>query len=232
VKNNSALAILIMAVLLVSSNNVARADATEKIEAIHFMNATKVRPGGRVTFVPTPIILLKDGVVCKCISIPPEELRIDELRRSKPYQVGRWRKAGDQYQVRWPKSKNWRNITWQKKPARTLGNKWRGRGLYTAVDSASYGSAGMGDYGAYYFSTTFEFSADGRFAKGGRLEMASEGDGVSATGSRDRKIRTGTYDVKDYVMTIKYDDGEIRRYTAITIDGGMIWLNGVGYAAE
>ncbi len=200
----------------------------DRIEAIHLMNATKVRVGGAVTFIPTPLVLLQGGTVYRNVSEPPEFVDIDAIRLATPYKVGEWRNLEDVYEVRWNEVDSWRRITWQEQSATPLGDDWVGNGVYTASASASHGSAGDGG-GSYHYSTSFEFSPDGRFAKGGTLEMASVGGGGSYTGSLSRQVRTGTYSVQGYGMTLSFDDGEVRRHAAITTDGDAVWLDNIGY---
>ncbi|MEM8719400.1 MAG: hypothetical protein AAGE84_08830 [Cyanobacteria bacterium P01_G01_bin.39] len=91
-------------------------------------------------------------------------------------------------------------------------------GDYRLIRADSATAVG-GETNSGYAETTYGFSPDGRFVKGGSVSMFSDFGGSSVLTNGDRKARIGSYQVNDYTLTLTFDDGEIQQKAFFMMDG-------------
>ncbi|WP_436048111.1 DUF6683 family protein [Phenylobacterium sp. LjRoot225] len=166
-----------------------------------------------------PVMLLSGGVACRCLDEDLASLDLSDLRRRRPEAMGAWRQAGDGLQVKW--AEKWRPVTFRVQ-AKPLGDGWRTSGTYERL--SGFGGAGGPMVAA---SRTLTLSNDGGFALN-----TNAGTNAGGVASRSSKTRSGRYQVKGWVLVLRYDDGRTEGLTAMTsAEGGAstLWLAGSSY---
>ena len=164
-----------------------------------------------------PILLLKDGVACRCLDEDLDKGTVDDVRAKRPKAVGQWRGEGKSTETSF--GNGWKKLAFTPS-ALALGNGWTSSAAYDRTSTV--GVAGTDSFVGASKAITFEPS--------GSFEMVgATGTSSSAATSRSR----GTYSVKGWMMTLTFEDGTEQRVSAMTGEDEperALWLGGAGYS--
>jgi hypothetical protein len=122
-------------------------------------------------------LLLKDGTVYLGEDVAPSDLDVAKSRKLEPQMWGRWRQAGGGFQIQ-RNDDFGRPEAWSDQAGRLIPTWKPGQRLNGAYTSTSFhGSQALG---GTYNSTTYKFSADGRFEVIGYRQSGSGSMAASA----------------------------------------------------
>lgn len=164
-----------------------------------------------------PVLLLNNGVACDCLDEDLDRVTLADLQQRRPEALGQWRASGEHVDVNW--GKGWDELYFTA-TGLPLGDDWRASATYVRITSIGY--AGTDTYAAASKEITFD--AAGHFALAGAA-VAEGSVGVSKS--------RGSYVVKGWMATLRFEDGTERRLTALTSSdkpGNTLWLGGGAYA--
>ncbi len=164
----------------------------------------------------------------------PDSVGLDDdgaqiMMRTDPHNVGRYKVVGKTIQLNFAKGEM------ETVEAQSRNNVWdltfRNRIMSPKMTfvtggglSGTYSSERISQAGTTFVvgNSDYNFSLDGRFAKGGKVSMTSAP--VSSIGKRN--VKTGRYEIKASALYLYYDDGTRETYSIFQeTAGGNIWLN-------
>ncbi len=202
----------------------------------------------------TVYLLLKDGSVYADLPVPPDELDVLKSKQKEPAKWGKWRKTPAGYTV------SWENAPFQDLPGspvvpspaqQKLNGRW-GTGRFSGIIGMSASSSQWG----------VTFGKNGRFRKDSRsLNTSSFGFGDNASHfssghnddesfaggfganfaiSSSQKLknpngnREGDYSINGYVLTLRFDNGKVKRLPFFFGDPShkTIWFEGASMSLE
>ena len=202
----------------------------------------------------TVYLLLKDGSVYADLPVPPDELDVLKSKQKEPAKWGKWRKTPAGYTV------SWENAPFQDLPGspvvpspaqQKLNGRW-GTGRFSGIIGMSASSSQWG----------VTFGKNGRFRKDSRsLNTSSFGFGDNAShfssGHNDDESfaggfgqnfaisssqkqknpngnREGDYSLNGYVLTLRFDNGKVKRLPFFFGDPShkTIWFEGASMSLE
>jgi hypothetical protein len=217
-----------------------------------------VSGGGTFTQVEhTTYLMLKDGTAYYELDFPPDELDIEGSRQLEPAQWMQWRNRGSVYEIR-NKEGEWEELDGRvMEPTRNdlrlqgsythynmSGSIYTGMSTSQATWSFSrdgsfttstYGTSGSGllqgaagnSYGTVSIATargsSTTSSNSSSYPSGARV-----GAGSSRTGGAD-PARSGTYQIKGWVMEIQRDNGVTQRMLVTFYNNGDMDINSTPY---
>ena len=175
-------------------------------------------------------LLLNDGTVHNGLPVPPDQLDVALSRRREPEKWGRWRRQRGKYLV------SWAGGAYQELPGEVVRAAQSGQRLHGHWGA---GSSSASLAGSSYRLWGVSFTRDGRFRKdnrggasngtfmqsGGQMAVntqyddngsvtAATGENIAVIGKRKNNPngdREGTYSIKGYTMTLRYDNGQVQR---------------------
>ena len=197
-------------------------------------------------------LLLKDGTVYSGLRVAPDQLDVVRSRQNEPDKWGKWTKKGDGFQVSW-NGKPYVNLPGDKVSPAPPQTKLTGR--YGAGSSSanlmgsSYSmwgvtfdptgrfkkdSSGGSSYGVNtpgMASVVTQYDDEGSFvgANGNNMNgptnftLSSETKKKNPNGARE-----GDYSLSGYVLTLRYDNGQVTRLPFFFADSARkaIWFEG------
>lgn len=195
----------------------------------------------------TTYLLLKDGSVYADLPVPPDELDVLKSKQREPDKWGKWRKVGGSYKVSW-NGAPYQNLPGTPVVAAPAHTKLQGRwGTGTAstgfVSSYSLWGVTFGQNGRFKKDSRGGSSSIGFADANGITPMTSSGyddsgsyAGASGSGyaiSTSRKknpngAREGEYSINGWVLTLRYDNGKVKRLPFFFVDKSRktLWFEG------
>ncbi len=159
--------------------------------------------GGGVTIEYNPYLLLKDGSVYKNLNSALSNLDVANSKQTEPEQWGTWKIDGKTLSIQWNdgKSNSW-DKNWFKAFAAKKGDSLNGS--YRSLSGGGNTSIG-GDTMTVAFDN-ISFLPNGQFTQ-------NKGAGASSGGTvtNSQSSSSGTYELKDYTIEFRYQDGTIVR---------------------
>lgn len=167
------------------------------------------------------------------ISVGFDDAGAQTIMRTKPGNAGRYKVVGATIQLDYADGKkgfveavnrnnDW-TLTYHNRVMSAKLTFMAGGGL-----SGSYTSERISQAGSTFVvgNNDYNFSLDGRFAKGGKVSMTS--DVVSSIGKRN--VKTGRYEIKASALYLYFDDGAREVYSMFQeTKAENIWLNNQMY---
>lgn len=195
----------------------------------------------------TTYLLLKDGSVYADLPVPPDELDVQKSKQREPDKWGKWRKVGNTYKVSWAGAP-YQNLSGTPVVAAPTQIKLQGR-WGTGTSSTGYVSS--------YALWGVSFDKNGRFKKDSRggsssiglpnadgyVPMVSSGyddsgsyAGASGQGyavatskkNNPNGAREGDYSINGWVLTLRFDNGKVKRLPFFFVDKTRktLWFEG------
>lgn len=193
-------------------------------------------------------LLLKDGTVYADLPVPPDELDIIRSRQKEPDKWGKWRKTAAGYTVSWAGApfQDLPGAQVLAAPAQVkLEGRW-GTGTSSGVIgfSSSYAlwgvtftkggrfrkdrrggsssSMGFGDT-ATHVNSGYDDNGSYVGASGPSFVMSSEQKKKNPNGNRE-----GDYSINGWVLTLRYDNGDVARLPFFFLDASrkVLWFDG------
>ena len=197
-------------------------------------------------------LLLKDGTVYSGLRVAPDQLDVVRSRQNEPDKWGKWTKKGTGFQVSW-NGKPYVNLPGEKAAPAPAQTKLAGR--YGTASSSANLMGGSYSFWGVTFDKNGRFKKDNRGGSSYGVNtpgMASvvtqyddEGSFVGANGnnmntgtnftlsSETKKknpngAREGDYSLNGYVLTLRYDNGDVTRLPFFFADSArkVIWFEG------
>ncbi|MEL6782311.1 MAG: lipocalin family protein [Pseudomonadota bacterium] len=201
------------------------------IERVLFDLSYSYGVGGAIYPKYSPMYLFKGGGACNCADIAPGDVDLTALRRTRPEDVGRWRKAGGEYVVTYEDGDTDELDPDVGPPAPLPGGRIVGR--FSALSGG--GNTALGGNTIVVASEDYDFRADGTFYQeqfGGGFN-----DTVSAGSSRGT---VGRWRIDGGTLTLSYPGGETVRTSIYWSSNGdmvrgipdAVWIGGKGYVLE
>ena len=174
-------------------------------------------------------LLLKDGTIYNQLPVAPDQFDAAQSRQKEPEKWGKWRAKGAGYEVSW-NGKPYAKLPGEKVLPAPAGTKLSGR--FGAVRSYSYGFGGSYSFWGATFDTKGRFRKDGRGGSstntagiegiptvttgydesGSSVVGHSDGVGISSIRKKNPNGgNEGDYSVSGYVMTLRFDNGNVER---------------------
>ncbi|MBC8104915.1 MAG: hypothetical protein H7Z41_20260 [Cytophagales bacterium] len=216
------------------------------------LHSTKIAFAGTAANAESEVyLLLKDGTLHKGLPVAPDQLDVASSRRAEPDAWGRWRwaKPGVSVQVALPGESGGFKTADSGilvKPGKS-GQRLQGR--FGTGSSSSY-AFGAGSFRLWGVT----FTSDGRFLKDSRggasgadaipgtgqvsvnttyddngSYTSASGSGVAVGAGKKRTQkgdRAGTYAINGYVLTLRYDNGQVARLPFFFLDNDLdnLWF--------
>lgn len=204
-----------------------------QIAGVYAEQTNQMGTGGYFYLAFQPILALKDGTYCDDFDVPPSEFDVAASRR-RPEHWGRWRFNAAVGGGRWNGSVQhiqtlsrkgvWETSDWIG-PLSGGGPGQRLSGTYSHTGGS--GDAAFGGVTTAVQQDSYTFSPDGRF-RSGRDVAASIVPGTYTS----HRTTEGTYSLSDYVLTLRFNDGAVRRWFYARVEEGMIFIQGYPYTTE
>ena len=188
-------------------------------------------PAGSLNRTERVMVLFKDGTACyDCLSDLLDDPTLAKYRAEDPTDIGRWRKAGNVYYIRYPESDDEAEVdadmVMGPAPAgTTLSGNFETSGGMTV--------GGVETYTMSSWSEDLRFTPDGRFSWGKDSAIQGGAYGTSYVGSKTGKPNGGRYRISGYTITLDFDDGRSetksfvyfpRERDFIVIDDSAYWI--------
>ncbi|MEL6860777.1 MAG: hypothetical protein AAGL11_02985 [Pseudomonadota bacterium] len=187
--------------------------------------------GGAVYPKYAPLYLFKGGAACRCSDLAPGDVDVHALRRSRPEDVGTWRKSGGKYLVTYADGES-DELDPAIGPPATIPN---GRlfGRFGSIGGG--GNTALGGNSIVIASKDYDFRADGTFSQ---ESFGGGGNGVVTAGSKRGSV--GQWRLDGATLTLSYPDGTRLRTSVYWSARGdlvngvpdAIWIGGKAYKME
>ena len=197
-------------------------------------------------------LLLKDGTVYSGLRVAPDQLDIVRSRQNEPDKWGKWTKKGNGYQVSW-NGKPYVDLPGE--AARPAPAQFKLAGRYGTASSSANLMGGSYSFWGVTFDRNGRFKKDNRGGSSYGVNtpgMASvitqyddEGSFVGANNNNvqgptnftlsaeikkknPNGAREGDYSLSGYVLTLRYDNGDVTRLPFFFADSArkVIWFEG------
>lgn len=187
--------------------------------------------GGAVYPKYTPLYLFEGGTACRCSDLAPGDVDVQALRRTRPEDVGTWRKTGGKYLVTYANGES-DDLDPSIGPPAIIPN---GR-LFGRFGSISGGgNTALGGNSIVIASKGYDFRADGTFYQ---ESFGGGGNGVVTAGSKRGAL--GQWRLDGPTLTLTYPNGTRLRTSVYWSARGdlvngvpdAIWIGGKAYALE
>jgi len=156
----------------------------------------KTGAGGMRLPVWRPYVLLKDGSAYENPNSPPELLDASSSRQSEPARWGSWTRQGNEVTLNIASHQPMSTTHCiSPAPAGTTLD-----GSYKHVGGG--GTLAAGGHASFMRSDRYRFNADGSFDSGRSSGLISPG-----ASSVSESARSGHYQIHDYSIELRYDDG-------------------------
>ncbi|MEM8723906.1 MAG: hypothetical protein AAGE86_00145 [Pseudomonadota bacterium] len=184
--------------------------------------------GGAVYPTYDLVALLPGGAAAKLGSYAPGNVDVAAIRRTKPSDVGRWRSAGSNVQVRWSDG-NTSELKPNVGPPTPLPSSRNLNGTFQAVGGG--GNTALGGQVLTAQVKQFTFNSNGTFSQSSS-KSASSGAGVGGS----RSATSGRWALDGATLTLTYGNGRVVR-TSVYYSGsakprgkfgryGVVWIGG------
>jgi hypothetical protein len=203
-----------------------------ELERVLFDLDYKYGVGGAAYPVYKPVALFANGVACQCLDAAVEDINVEAVRRSKPKRVGKWRRKGSDYEVRWTGVAKPETLKTKTGPPKALPDASALRGKYQSISGG--GNAALGGAVVTANVKDLHFFGDGSFAQSNARLMQSSSATVSG-----KRGKAGVWSLQDSTLTLSYADGrEVRtsvfysakrKNTANFGRYGVLWIGGEGF---
>ena len=197
-------------------------------------------------------LLLKDGTVYSGLRVAPDQLDVVRSRQNEPDKWGKWTKKGDGFQVSW-NGKPYVNLPGDKvspaPPQTKLAGRYGAGSSSANLMGGSYSfwgvtfdkngrfkkdSSGGSSYGVNnpgMASVVTQYDDEGSFvgANGNNMNTGTNFTLSSETKKKNPNgAREGDYSLSGYVLTLRYDNGEVTRLPFFFADSARkaIWFEG------
>ena len=203
-------------------------------------------------------LLLNDGSAYEDLRCPPDQLDVLTSRKREPLNWGRWRRAGDKYELQFPQEDG-RPGKWAVPPMTSVvrpGSKGeRLQGRYQSGSSYQIpGGAGSVSFRGISFTSDGRFETDFYSITGGSTGFGADtitagavandegsvssvsgpnfGGGSSTKSNRSKAERTGRYEIDGYTLLLTFDNGRVERLPFFFAYGGKkdIWFRDAVYS--
>ena len=203
-------------------------------------------------------LLLNDGTAYEDLRCPPDQLDVLTSRKREPLNWGRWRRAGDKYELQFPQEDG-RPGKWAVPPMTSVvrpGSKGeRLQGRYQSGSSYQIpGGAGSVSFRGISFTSDGRFETDFYSIAGGSTGFGADtittgvvandegsvssvsgpnfGGGSSTKSNRSKAERTGRYEIDGYTLLLTFDNGRVERLPFFFAYGGKkdIWFRDAVYS--
>lgn len=204
--------------------------AAGAIETVGFYTRTSYGVGGMLLYLPTPVVLFKDGTALLDISDLKRIRSIAEDRVAHPAHWIRWRRERGELQLE--RIKGWTRLDFQATMDR-LPADFKLAGDYQFMSGT--GNTAIGGTSSVASWSTWSFLRDGTFSVNGGAAATStaEGGGTRARvfSSSQSGARGGRYSIDGYVLTMRDSDGHDEVHLVVTdpTDPTVVWIDGDGY---
>jgi hypothetical protein len=221
----------------------------QQIEAVLYTSDLSLG-GGQTGLYAEAYVLMKDGRVMDGMPVAPDMIDVAKSRSREPDRWGWWKHDGERYRFAWNVDRNDyvvprgdQTVAKPVAPGTKLDGTWKGSSTFSSLDVSVTNFWGV------------RLIKDGRFEKfknslaqgggevtgmGGPMVTAysdDEGSTVSVIGSnigggtstkynKPGSDRKGWYEFDGYNLTLKFDNGKIKRILTFTTgkDVGTIWF--------
>lgn len=198
----------------------------DRIETVIMDSKMRMGVGGALYQETNPILLLDDGWAATTMKALVYPGGFDKHRQDHPSSWKEWRSSWGDFELL--KGEEWQETAFDTEyeplPEDTVLHN-----TYERLTGAGNVAVGGGD--SVIIINGFQFFDNGRFIKGKHVSATAEnGLGSVVVGSTSPDER-GSYEIKDYVLTLNYDNGhkEMRGIVFDPDDTEVIWLNGYSY---
>lgn len=175
-----------------------------------------------------PIYLFSDGRSCLCPDLAPGDVSLSDLERTRPENIGHWRRTGTKFSVRYPDGDVDELNPSIGPPAHIPNGRLYGR--FGAIGGG--GNSALGGSTTVIASKEYDFKPDGTFVQG---KFGGGGNRSVTAGSK--RTTFGTWSLNGATLSLTYEDGRQIR-TSVYWDskddlvGGIpdaIWIGGRAY---
>lgn len=179
----------------------------------------------------TPVYLFKGGEVCNCADLAPGDVDLNQLSRSRPEDIGEWRKAGSKYAVRYNDGDTDAFDPSIGPPSALPNGQLVGR--YSSIGGG--GNTALGGSAIVIASKDYDFRADGTFYQ----ESFGGGGNRTVTAGATRGA-LGKWRLDGTTLSLEYPDGSALRTSVFWDSKGdfvngspdAIWIGGKAYSLE
>ncbi len=206
----------------------------------------------------TTYLLLSDGSAYEDLRCPPDQLDVLMSRKREPLNWGRWRRAGNKYELQFPEEDGrpgaWAapSLTSVVRPG-AKGERLQGR--YQSGSSFQIpGGAGSVQFRGVSFTRDGRFETDFYSITGGSTGYGADtitatavaddegsvssvsgpnfGGGSTTKSNRAKADRAGRYEIDGYTLLLTFDNGRVERLPFFFADDGKreIWFRDAVYS--
>lgn len=201
------------------------------IEEVVFDLSYSYGVGGAVYPKYTPLYLFKGGAACRCSDLAPGDVDVQALRRSRPEDVGTWRKSGGKYLVTYADGESDDLDPSIGPPAPVPNGRLFGR--FGSISGG--GNTALGGSSIVIASKDYDFRKDGTFYQ---ESFGGGGNGVVTAGSKRGAL--GQWRLDGPTLTLTYPNGTRLRTSVYWSARGdlmngvpdAIWIGGKAYSLE
>jgi hypothetical protein len=176
---------------------------SSQILGIYLSESYTTGVGDMMILEYNPVLLLRDGSARRDLEIPPLDVNLAQDKSSNAKDWGRWTRQGAKFSVKFAgETADEVKASYKTRPARPGETLLRG---YTSMGGG--GNTAMGGDVMTFYSNSYIFTRDGRFA------LKSSGGGSSSNVSALSSSKNGgRYRLDGHALTLKFNDGrQIRK---------------------
>lgn len=179
----------------------------------------------------TPVYLFRNGEACRCADLAPGDVNTAALRRSRPEDVGQWRRAGGEYAVQYADGDTDELDPKVGPPALIPGGRLNGR--YGSIGGG--GNTALGGSVMVIASEDYDFRSNGTFYQ---ENFSGGGNGNVTAGSTRGTV--GQWHLDGATLSLEYPDGRTARTSVYWDSKGdlengspdVLWIGGDSYTLE
>lgn len=193
------------------------------IETIAMDSTFQMGAGGAFYFLPSPVIVFKDGSLCEDIDFLTEGLDAASHQAKYPNSWTKWRMENGVRQIQNSKGE-WDDIGYGEEYAPLPKGT-----TFTAsfTNTSGGGDTALGGSTITLALSRIEFLADSRFVQGKYVGASSAGTTIGSAPADQQ----GSYEIEGYLLTLRYDDGRtlVRSLVIDPLFTDIMWLDGGAY---
>ncbi len=178
--------------------------------------------GGAVYPDYRPVVLFKDGTMCRCLELPVIDIDPSALMKTRPDDVTRWKKSGSKYTFTWPDSSSADEIDagLERPIAYPKGQKLDG--YWKRIGGG--GNTAMGGDISVMTSNGYRFYKDGTFGTEDVAGGSAPGVATSSTRKGGGKYEIGA----DGLLILTQANGKTERTSLYRGNGAdpVLWIGG------
>jgi hypothetical protein len=175
-----------------------------------------------------PIVLFKDGTVCRCLELAPIDVDAAAVAQTSPDDVSRWTRKGSDYVITWPGDNEPTTIDAGGERPLIYPKDQRLNGYWQRTSGA--GNTAFGGDISVAVSNGFRFFNNGTFSTSNTAASTAPGVVVGSTGGEGGRYSIGA----DGLLALTYDNGKTER-TSIYHSAGtdpVLWIGGDSFVAR